>query len=126
MKILISESNRDPLYKQIADQVELSIISAELKSGDALPSIRFLAKELSVSVITTKKSFEVLEGRGLIYSQPGRGYFVSKNSKEDLESIPVDKFRTEVVKLIDNALSSGLDKTQIKEIIKQELKIECN
>ena len=71
LDIIISNSGGQPIYDQISAQIKSKIISGELKEGDALPSIRFLAKELRISVITTKRAYEELERDGFIVSVPG-------------------------------------------------------
>lgn len=85
MKILISNSLPDPIYKQIVDQVRMSIIKDESNPGDRLPSIRKLAKDLQVSVITTKRAYEELEKEGLIETVPGKGSYISQQDKELLK-----------------------------------------
>lgn len=77
MNINISNSSGVPIYEQITAQIKSMILSGELKEGDSLPSMRLLAKELRISVITTKRSYEELERDGFIQSFTGRGSFVS-------------------------------------------------
>jgi GntR family transcriptional regulator len=77
MKIIIKNSSPDPIYKQISDQLRGLMITGELKAGDALPSIRNLAKELRISVITTKRSYEDLEREGFLETVGGKGTFVA-------------------------------------------------
>ena len=78
MKIFINENSPRPIYEQIVLAVKNSIANHELKSGDMLPSIRSLARELGISVITTKRAYEELEKQKLIYSEQGKGFFVSE------------------------------------------------
>ena len=80
MDILISNSCGRPIYQQIYDQVKNAILSGELCEGDMLPSIRALAKDLRISVITTKRAYEELERGGYIYTAAGKGCFVSQKS----------------------------------------------
>ena len=82
MQIYISNSSEKPIYEQICAQIKTAILNNELKEGEALPSIRFLAKELRISVITTKRAYEELEKSGFITTQAGRGSFVSLKNKE--------------------------------------------
>ena len=77
MDIIISNSSGAPIYEQICAQIKGKIISGELKEGDALPSIRLLAKELRISVITTKRAYEELERDGFIVTYQGKGCFVA-------------------------------------------------
>ena len=80
MELYISNSGQEPIYAQITRQIKAKILNGELQQGDALPSIRLLAKELRISVITTKRAYEELEREGLITSQTGRGSFVAQVS----------------------------------------------
>ena len=76
MQIYLSNSGQEPIYAQITRQIKQQILSGALRPGDALPSIRLLAKELRISVITTKRAYEDLERDGFILTQQGRGSFV--------------------------------------------------
>lgn len=82
MNIIISNSSQDPIYEQIVTQIKTAIMKEELSEGDALPSIRLLAKELQISVITTKRAYEELEREGFIETVPGKGSYVSGQNKE--------------------------------------------
>ncbi len=77
MKLDISHSNNQPLYKQIYDQIRLAILNGELEQGEILPSIRHLAKELDLSVITVKSAYNELERNNYITTRQGKGCFVS-------------------------------------------------
>jgi GntR family transcriptional regulator len=78
LNIFIKEESSLPIYEQIVSAVKNSILNHELAPGDMLPSIRSLAKSLGISVITTKRAYEELEKQGLIYSEQGKGFFVSR------------------------------------------------
>ncbi len=82
MNIIISNASGAPLYEQICSQIKAKIISGELTEGDALPSIRLLAKELRISVITTKRAYEELEREGFLVTYPGKGSFVAGKNTE--------------------------------------------
>ncbi len=77
MQIVLSHTSKTPLYEQIKQQIQNQIMTGELKEGDALPSMRLLAKELNVSVITTKRAYEELEKEGYLFSAVGKGTFVA-------------------------------------------------
>lgn len=77
MDIILSNSSGKPIYEQISDQVKSQILSGTLAEGDALPSMRLLAKELHISVITTKRAYEELEREGFLQNIPGKGCFVA-------------------------------------------------
>ena len=78
MNIFIKEESSLPIYEQSVSAVKNSILNHELAPGDMLPSIRSLANSLGISVITTKRAYEELEKQGLIYSEQGKGFFVSR------------------------------------------------
>ena len=82
MDIIISNASGAPIYEQICTQVKAKITSGELAEGDALPSIRLLAKELRISVITTKRAYEELEREGFLVTYPGKGSFVAGKNLE--------------------------------------------
>ena len=82
MKILISNANNQPIYEQIYTQIRNQILSGELAPGQGLPSIRALAKDLRVSVITTKRAYEELEREGFLTTVPGKGCFVAPRNLE--------------------------------------------
>ena len=84
MDIIISNSSSSPIYEQITRQIKDQILQGELKAGDALPSMRMLAKELRISLITTKRAYEELERDGFIETVPGKGCFVSEKNTEFL------------------------------------------
>ena len=77
MDILISNTSGKPIYEQIAAQIKHAILTGELQPGETLPSIRALARDLRISVITTKRAYEDLEAAGFITTMPGRGSFVA-------------------------------------------------
>ena len=82
MNIVISNSGEIPIYEQIASQIKSAVIAGEVKPGEPLPSLRFLAKELRVSVISTKRAYEELEREGYITSVPGKGSFAAEINRE--------------------------------------------
>lgn len=77
MDIILSNVDGTPIYEQIARQIKAKIVGGELQPGEALPSMRLLAKDLRISVITTKRAYEELEREGFVISQTGRGSFVA-------------------------------------------------
>ena len=78
MNILLKPDSSLPIYEQLVQAFKESMLNGELSPGDMLPSIRSLAKDLEISVITTKRAYEELESENLIYSQPGKGFFVKQ------------------------------------------------
>ena len=93
MQIYLSNSGQEPIYAQITRQIKQQILSGALRPGDALPSIRLLAKELRISVITTKRAYEDLERDGFILTQPGRGSFVADQNPALLREEHLKKSR---------------------------------
>lgn len=113
MQIYISNSSEKPIYEQICAQVKTAILNNELKEGEALPSIRYLAKELRISVITTKRAYEELEKSGFITTQAGRGSFVSLKNKEIV--------REELYRQIEDMLQKAVTIAQTANISKEEV-----
>ena len=113
MNIIISNSSGQPIYEQICSQIKSMIISGELNEGDALPSMRLLAKELRISVITTKRAYEELERRGFIVSITGKGSFVAIKN--------IDFIREEHLRNIENHMQSISESANICGISIEEL-----
>lgn len=105
MDIIISNSSGQPIYDQISSQIKSKIISGELKEGDALPSMRILAKELRISVITTKRAYEELERDGFIVSVTGKGSFVAGKNIEFIREEHLRRIEELMQEIID--LSTG-------------------
>lgn len=118
MDINISNSSKKPIYEQIASQIKDLIMSGALEEGDALPSMRLLAKELRISVITTKRAYEELERDDFIETVTGRGSFVAS---KNLEFIREEQFRRaegHLEKAVDIATSSGIKLEELIDILK--------
>ena len=113
MNINISNSSGRPIYEQILMQIKAQIISGELSEGEMLPSMRTLAKELRISVITTKRAYEELEHEGFIGSVPGKGSFVLCKNLEFV--------REEQLRQIEGHLSAVLELAQLASISEEEL-----
>ena len=118
MDILISNSSPVALYEQIENQIKNQILNGTLKSGDALPSIRTLAKELKVSIITTKRAYEELEKEGFIETAIGRGSFVSGANSERLKEAAMAEMENKLEEVIISAKSLGLTLDECIEIFK--------
>lgn len=117
MRILISHHNKEPIYEQIYNQIKSSILSSELPSGYALPSMRLLAKELDVSVITTKRAYEELEKDGYIYSIVGKGSFVSEHNREMIIERKRKIIEEQLMTAIHNSKEIGLELQELKELL---------
>lgn len=118
MNIIVSNSSSIPLYLQIKSQIESEILKGNLNTSDPLPSIRVLAKELKVSIITTKKAYEELERDGLIQTVAGKGSFVSSKNNERLKEITMSKIEDSLSEIIKTAKSIDLAEENLIEVIK--------
>ena len=116
MDILISNSCGRPIYQQIYDQVKNAILSGELREGDMLPSIRALAKDLRISVITTKRAYEELERGGYIYTAAGKGCFVSQKSSGMVYEEHLKKIEEHMGARARLAGASGITEGQLIEM----------
>ncbi|ABS33830.1 GntR family transcriptional regulator [Clostridium botulinum] len=113
MKILISNASEQPIYEQILCQIKVAIIQGELKEGEILPSIRNLAKEVGVSVITTKRAYEELEKEGFVETVKGKGTFVAAQNKELL--------REKKIKIIEEKLNEVIEDSKLLDISYEEI-----
>lgn len=109
MNIVVSNTSGVPIYEQIAKAIKNEILSGDLKENSALPSIRSLAAELRVSVITTKRAYEELERDGFIYTLPGKGSYVAEQNKELLMEEKLREIEEKLGEAIDIANSIGLN-----------------
>lgn len=117
MNIIITNSGGMPIYEQIASQIKGMILGGELHEGDALPSMRALAQDLRISVITTKRAYEILESEGLIQSFTGRGSFVSAADPEMMREQNLREIEGFLNKAAEMAKSSGVSKEELMEIL---------
>lgn len=113
MDIIISNASGKPIYEQITAQIKEQIMSGNLKEGELLPSMRTLAQQLRISIITTKRAYEELERDGFIESFTGKGSFVSMQNKEF--------FREESLKQIEQYLSQAVEKAKLCNVSLEEL-----
>ena len=116
MNIKLSNMSSVPIYQQVATQFKSNILDGSLKYNDQLPSIRSLAKELEVGIITVKKSYEVLLQEELIYSKGAVGYFVNDIDLATVLEIKKEEYLDEFKSLIDKAINDGLNINDIKDI----------
>ncbi|MFS0857718.1 MULTISPECIES: GntR family transcriptional regulator [Paenibacillus] len=108
MRILISNASSDPIYMQILTQIRQSILSGELVAGESLPSIRQLAKDLQVSVITTKRVYEELEKEKLIDSVVGKGCFVSGANQEYIREQRLKRIEEKMLDILREGKEVGM------------------
>lgn len=129
MDIIISNNADSPIYEQIKEQIKLMILNGELKEGDALPSMRLLAKELRISIITTKRAYEELEREGYIESFTGKGSFVKAMNTDVVRETLIYEIETLLEEVIDKAVIVKLSYEELTEILKllyEERKSEDN
>ena len=126
MEIKISNMSSVPIYQQVATQIKSNILDGSLKYNDQLPSIRSLAKELEVGIITVKKSYEVLLQEELIYSKGAVGYFVNDIDLATVLTIKKEEYLDELKSIIDKAVNDGLNINDIKEIFNSVLEEKSN
>jgi GntR family transcriptional regulator len=117
VNITISTNNKDPLFLQIKEQIKQHIFSGELNEGDALPSMRVLAKELKVSVITTKRAYEELEKEGYLVSAVGKGTFVAGQQPHVLREWQIRELENELEKIVKAGRHLGLTKEDLTEMM---------
>ena len=117
MKILISNSSKEPFYNQISAQIKDMIIKGELKSGEALPSMRLLAKELRISVITTKRAYEELERDGFIESYTGRGSFVKEQNQNFLKEAILKDIESSLMDACNKAKKGKISYDELEDIL---------
>ena len=126
MNIKLSNMSSVPIYQQVATQIKSNILDGSLKYNDQLPSIRSLAKELEVGIITIKKSYEVLLQEELIYSKGAVGYFVNDIDLATVLTIKKEEYLDELKSIIDKAVNDGLNINDIKEIFNRVLEEKSN
>lgn len=117
MDIIISNSSNEPIYLQIVNQIKAMIMSGELAPGDALPSMRNLAMQMRISLITTKRAYEELERDGFIESYTGKGSFVKAQNAEFLREENLRQTEELLSKAVDKAKMSGIELDELKSLL---------
>lgn len=117
MQILISNQSKEPIYRQIYAQIRKQILTNELKAGELLPSMRQLAKDLDISVITTKRAYEELENDGFIYTIVGKGSFVSEQNNEMILERKMKVIEEQLMSAIKNSKEIGIELEELKELL---------
>lgn len=117
MDILISNSSGKPIYEQITTQIKNLILSGKLQPGDALPSMRLLAKELRISVITTKRAYEELERDGFIETVTGKGSFVASQNSELIREEHLRRAEALLSEAADTAKAAGITLEELCQVL---------
>jgi len=118
MKIIVSNSSNEPIYEQISSQIKAMIIKGELSEGEVLPSIRGLAKDLQISVITTKRAYDELEKEGFLETMQGKGSFVAAQNKELMKEKKLKLIEEKLAEVVEESQLLGLKYTEINEMLK--------
>lgn len=118
MHIILNHSSMVPIYEQLMEQIKSDIIQSELKEGEALPSVRTLAGKLRISALTVKKAYDKLEEEGFVTTVHGKGTYVSASDKQLALEARQKAIEDDFDKVIDRALSMGMSKEEISEVVK--------
>lgn len=125
MKILIANSSPDPIYEQIVRQIRDQIIRGDLRPGDPLPSIRKLAQDLQISVITSKRAYEELEQQGFIDTVGGKGCFVAMQNTVLLREMKMKTVEGKLAEAVDAARTLGITMEELQEMLQILFKEEA-
>ena len=124
MLLNLTDLSEEPLQSQIARQIRAKILNGNLVAGMMLPSIRRLAKEQKVSVITVQRGYEALEHEGLIHSRRGKGFFVSEIQNTQKKEMSEKKLKDALAPVIKNALEEGMSNDEIEKVVNDILFID--
>ena len=116
MEIIIRNTTNQPIYDQIASQLKARIIAGKLKPGEALPSIRALAKDLKISVITTKRAYDELEAAGFLYTVAGKGCFVAEKNLDRVREARAQELEAHLSAAIGLAKDGGMTYEDFREM----------
>ncbi|MGF3113865.1 GntR family transcriptional regulator [Facklamia sp. P12937] len=122
MNILISKLNPKPIYEQIKEQIIQAILNGDVEEGDLLPSVRGLAKDLKVSVITTKRAYEDLEREGYVTSVVGKGTYIAQQDHDFIRRKYLKRMEELTRKLLEESEMIGLSLEEIKEMVERIFK----
>lgn len=117
MRIILSNASPDPIYEQIRQQIQSHILKGELQAGDALPSIRSLAQQLQISVITTKRAYEELERDGFIETVSGKGSFVAMQNPELLREKRMSLIENRLAEIVKESALLGLSLEELQQML---------
>ena len=118
MKIVISNSSKEPIYEQIKRQIKEGILRGDLKENELLPSIRQLAKDLHISVITTKRAYDDLEQEGFIVSVVGKGSFVAGQNREFLREMRLRWIEERLGEVVAEGKALGVTLPELVEMLR--------
>lgn len=118
MNLIISNASGLPIYEQIVSQIKQRILSGELREGDMLPSIRGLAKDLRISVITTKRAYDELEREGMICTVAGKGCFVAARNREWIREEMLREIEEHLQRISQLAVQAGIDGEELCDMLR--------
>ena len=118
MELIIRNTTNQPIYDQIYSQIKAQIIAGKLSPGEALPSIRALAKDLRISVITTKRAYEELETAGYIYTVPAKGSYVAEKNTQLVREAYLTRIEEHLQQILPLADSCGLGEEELVEMLR--------
>ena len=124
MLLTLDNTSSMPLYQQIVSEIRGKILTGELKPGDTLPSIRQLASDLLISVITTKRAYQDLENEGLIQTRPGRGTFVSELHDDYLQEVGLREVEDRLREAVRTASRLGVPRAVVEDLMRKVLDAE--
>lgn len=117
MKLIINSTSMVPIYEQITESIRRMIANGELKAGDALPSVRVLAKEQKISALTVKKAYDRLEEEGLTATVHGKGTYVTGSNKEMIAEMQRREIEDDMEKIVAKARNNGVNDEELREIL---------
>lgn len=118
MELIIRNTTNQPIYDQICAQIKAQIISGKLSPGEALPSIRALAKDLKISVITTKRAYDELEAGGFLYTVAGKGCFVAEKNLDIIREQQLRDLEDHLVSAVELARTCGVSREELHEMLR--------
>ena len=122
MILNLSDLSDEPLHAQMSRQIRAKILTEDLPNGEALPSIRRLAKEQRVSVITVQRAYDDLEREGLLQSRRGKGFWVAPMAEERKQIMAEERFADALGQLVVHAAAEGLSNTEMRHILDELLR----
>ena len=118
MELIIRNTTNQPIYEQIYTQIKALILSGQLQPGEALPSIRALAKDLRISVITTKRAYDELEADGFLYTVAGKGCFVAEKNLDLVREQQLKDLEAHLTAAVELGRSCGVGPTELIEMLR--------
>ena len=115
--VIVSNASAQPIYEQIYSQIKAQILSGALREGELLPSIRALAKDLRISVITTKRAYDELEKDGYIYTVAGKGCYVAERNEQLVREEYLKQIEAHMQAIVENAAACGIRGEALRELL---------